>query len=204
MNQRRFRTSGPWSARRWGRWTATFVGFPLAGVVARGAVGNIDGASAAALGGLVGGLTLGTLQATIGGLARGQRVRWVLGTGVGLAVGLTAGAAAIDYRTDAASLVLLGAISGAVVGAAQAASSVMGAADRLRWMLATPVLWAVGWLITANVIVDADRQHAVFGASGALAVSLLSGLLAERWTHMKTQTASSRSESHAACVVGVS
>lgn len=204
MNQRRFRNSGQWSTRRWARWTATFVGFPLAGVVARGAVGNIDSLSAAALGGLVGGLTLGTLQATIGGLARGQRIRWVLGTGAGLAVGLTAGAAAIDYRTDAASLVALGAITGAVVGAAQAASSVMGAADRLRWMLATPVLWAVGWLITANVIVDADRQHAVFGASGALAVSLLSGLLAERWTHMTTQTASSSSESHAACVVGVS
>ena len=72
MNQRRFRNSGQWSTRRWARWTATFVGFPLAGVVARGAVGNIDSLSAAALGGLVGGLTLGTLQATIGGLARGQ------------------------------------------------------------------------------------------------------------------------------------
>ena len=104
MNQRRFRNSGQWSTRRWARWTATFVGFPLAGVVARGAVGNIDSLSAAALGALVGGLTLGTLQATIGGLARGQRIRWVLGTGAGLAVGLTAGAAAIDYRTDAASL----------------------------------------------------------------------------------------------------
>ena len=49
--------------------------------------------------------------------------------------------------------------------------------DRALWTLATPVLWAGGWLITSQVIVDADRQHAVFGASGALAVSALAGVL---------------------------
>ena len=33
--------------------------------------------------------------------------------------------------------------------------------DRVLWAVATPVLWAGGWLITSQVIVDADRQHAV-------------------------------------------
>ena len=49
--------------------------------------------------------------------------------------------------------------------------------DRVLWAVATPLLWAGGWLITSQVIVDADRQHALFGSSGALAVSALAGVL---------------------------
>ena len=71
----------------------------------------------------------------------------------------------------------MGAICGAAVGVAQALSVPMRRVDRVLWAVATPVLWAGGWLITSQVIVDADRQHAIFGASGALAVSALAGVL---------------------------
>lgn len=156
---------------------ATFIGFPLAGVTARAVAGNIDDAPAAALGGLAGGLVLGAVQATIGGIERDGRLRWTAATGLGLATGLTAGAAAVGYDTDAASLVAMGALSGAGVGVAQAASIRLRPRDRVAWALATPVLWAGGWLITSQVIVDADRQHATFGSSGALVVSALAGIL---------------------------
>ncbi len=188
----------PWhltqkSRGAWARWAATFVAFPIAGVAARLAVGNISDAPAAALGGLVGGATLGALQASIGGIAPGQRARWTLGTSVGLAIGLCAGAATIGYRTDTASLVVLGAVSGAAVGLAQAFSTRIRAEDRLRWALATPLLWAGGWLVTANVIVDAERQHALFGSSGALLVSVLAGVLAKRWNGSATSNPSATS-----------
>jgi hypothetical protein len=39
------------------------------------------------------------------------------------------------------------------------------------------VLWSLGWLITSQVIVDAERQHSVFGSSGALTVSVIAGVL---------------------------
>ena len=52
MSRRRFET------KRWARWLGTFVGFPLAGVAARAVAGDIDTAGAAAMGGLVGGLSL--------------------------------------------------------------------------------------------------------------------------------------------------
>ena len=71
----------------------------------------------------------------------------------------------------------MGAISGAGVGLAQALSIPMGLRDRVLWAVATPVLWAGGWVITSQVIVDADRQHAVFGSSGALVVSAVAGVL---------------------------
>src|SRR5690349_13904140 len=98
--------------QRWGRWVGTFVGFPLAGVAARAAVGGIDDAGSAVVGGLVGGVVLGAAQATIGGIGRSMRLRWTVATGSGLAVGLGLGAAAVGYRTDTASLVAMGAISG--------------------------------------------------------------------------------------------
>jgi hypothetical protein len=163
--------------KKWGRWVGTFIGFPLAGVAARLAAGNIDTASAALLGGLAGGVVLGAVQAVIGGIERTDRFRWVGATGAGFAVGLTAGAGIVGYRTDTASVVVMGAISGAAVGLGQALSIPMRRLDRIVWATATPALWAGGWLITSQVIVDAERQHAMFGASGALAVSAIAGVL---------------------------
>jgi hypothetical protein len=162
---------------RWGRWLGSFVGFPLAGVTARLVAGNIDSATAAVLGGVAGGVVLGTGQAFIAGVPAADRVRWIAATGFGLGVGLTAGAATVGYRTDTASLVVMGAISGLAVGLAQGFSIAMRTTDRVLWAVATPLLWAGGWAITSQVIVDADRQHAVFGSSGALAVSAVAGIL---------------------------
>ena len=162
---------------RWARWLGTFVGFPLAGVAARAAVGGIDSVGAATLGGLAGGLVLGAAQATIGGLRAEDRLRWIGATGVGLASGLAVGASTVGYRTDTASLVVMGALSGAAVGIVQALAVPLRRLDRLAWIVATPALWAGGWMITSQVIVDADRRHAIFGSSGAVAVSALAGVL---------------------------
>lgn len=162
---------------RWARWLATFVGFPAAGVTARLCVGDIDDLAAAARGGLAGGAVLGLVQAFVGGIAREQRMRWAVATACGLSLGLAAGAALVDYATDAAGLALMGAVCGAFVGVAQALATPIATRDRKTWAVATPALWALGWLVTSQVIVDADRHHAVFGSSGALLVSAISGVL---------------------------
>jgi hypothetical protein len=163
--------------KRWGRWVGTFVGFPLAGVAARVVAGNIDSTTAAVVGGLAAGAVLGVVQVGIGGIDAGDRLRWIGATSVGLAAGLGVGASVVGFDTDTASLVLMGAVTGAGVGIAQAASIPMRPIDRVAWAVATPALWAGGWLLTSQVIVDADRQHALFGSSGALAVTLLAGVL---------------------------
>jgi hypothetical protein len=170
------RTDGA-KVKRWARWLGTFVGFPLAGVAARLVVGDIDDTMAAVTGGLVGGAVLGIVQVGIGGIEPGVRARWVAATAVGLAVGLGLGARAVGFDTDASSLVVMGGVSGAAVGIAQAFAVPMRALDRALWAVSTPILWAIGWLITSQVIVDADRHHAVFGSSGAVVVSAATGLL---------------------------
>lgn len=159
------------------RWAPTFLGFPLAGLAARAVAGSIDDLASALAGGLAAGVVLGAVQALALGHHLAGRGRWVLATGVGMAVGLGLGAAAVGYDTDASSLVVMGALTGAGVGVAQAAVLRASARRRAAWAVATPCLWALGWWITSMVIVDADRQHANFGASGALVVTLLGGLL---------------------------
>src|SRR5262245_20677684 len=118
--------------RRWGRWMGTFVGFPLAGVAARGVAGAIDTTTAAALGGLAGGVVLGAVQAALG-IDRAERGRWIAATAVGLSAGLALGAEVVSHRTDASSLVVMGVISGAGVGLAQALSISMRGVDRVLW-----------------------------------------------------------------------
>lgn len=165
---------------RWARWLGTFIGFPLAGIAARAVAGDIDAAGAATIGGLAGGAVLGLVQAGVGGMDPADRLRWAAATAAGLGTGLLAGAGAVGYRTDTASLVVMGAVSGAAVGVAQALAVPMRAVDRLLWALATPVLWAAGWAITSQVIVDADRHHATFGSSGALVTAAVAGVLHAR------------------------
>ncbi|CAN5751615.1 hypothetical protein BH10ACT1_BH10ACT1_13310 [soil metagenome] len=176
----RARIPRPADVRRWARWVGAIAGFPAAGLAARLVAGDIDSVGAAAVGGLAAGLVLGSAEVTIGGAARDDRARWVLATGVGFAGGLAAGAAAVGYRTDAASLALMGAFTGAGVGVAQAASIPMRTVDRIVWAVSVPVLWALAWTITANVIVDADRRHAAFGLSGALVANAFTGILHAR------------------------
>jgi hypothetical protein len=170
-------TAHRFDKRKWARWVGTFIGFPLSGVVARLAAGDIDTVTAAGIGGLAGGATLGAFQAWIGGMPAEDRSRWVAATAVGLAVGLAAGAGTVGYQTDTASLVVMGAVSGAFVGLAQALSVPMRRIDRILWATATPVLWAGGWLATSQIIVDADRQHAMFGGPGSLVVAAIAGVL---------------------------
>ena len=159
------------------RWMGTFIGFPLAGLAARAVAGNIDDLRSATIGGLAAGAVLGAVQSV--GMRRDRRrpEAWIAATAIGFAAGLAIGASAVNYDTDAASLAVMGALTGLGVGVAQALVLVGSRTQQIAWATATPALWALGWLITSQVIVDADRQHANFGASGALVVTALSGLV---------------------------
>jgi hypothetical protein len=163
--------------RMWGRWALTFIGFPLAGLAAKGATGPIDSATAAVVGGLAAGVVLGGVQSLALRVSGERRLAWAGVTAVGMAAGLVAGASAVGFETDTASLVVMGALTGAGIGVAQALVLPGSGVRRLVWALATPALWALGWLITSRVISDVDAQYANFGASGALVCAVLGGVV---------------------------
>jgi hypothetical protein len=156
---------------------AALLGFPIGGEIANVIVGRIDSAGAALAGGLIAGGVIGAAQ----WLALRPLVSWIwiAATSVGMAAGLAIGAAVVDYGIGRGDLVIMGALTGVVVGGLQALvlarQRISGAA---WWAVANPPAWALGWLVTSYVITkNVEEQFTNFGASGTLLFALLTSLL---------------------------
>jgi hypothetical protein len=160
------------------RWMATFLGFPLGGVIPWLVLGPVDSLGPALAGGLVTGGILGTVQAW--GLGRSRRftTRWTAATAGGLTIGLGVGAASVDYDTTLTALVIQGAVCGLAVGIAQGlVLRLQLGALALAWPPFLAGAWAVGWAVTTAAGIGVDEQFTVFGSSGALVVALLTSAL---------------------------
>jgi hypothetical protein len=169
-------TSTPSFLRTWLIWTAATLVFPLAGLAGTAVAGRVDSPLSALTGGAVVGLIIGTGQAVLS-RRRLDPHRWIPATTVGMGLGLFLGAAAVDYRTSLTDLMLMGAITGLLLGAAQTAALPRRTQSRWVWTATMPVVWALGWAATTLIGVNVDSQFTVVGLSGALTVSALSGLL---------------------------
>ena len=141
-------------------------------------VGRVDGLGPALAGGLLTGAILGAVQAWAMGQTAPRALAWILATAVGLMAGLAVGAALVDYRTDLGSLVVQGAVGGALAGVAQAVVLVprLGALA-LVWPLYLSGTFALGWAVTTSAGIDVDQQFTIFGSSGALVATLLTVVL---------------------------
>jgi hypothetical protein len=161
---------------RWAWPVAILVGFPIGGLVANVIVGKIDSVGAALAGGLIAGAIIGAAQ----WLALRSLVPWVwiVATSVGMAAGLTAGAALVDYGISRGDLALMGAVTGLAVGGLQAFLLARRGSGALWWVAVNPPAWALAWFVTTFVITRNVKEHfAVFGASGALVFALLTWLV---------------------------
>jgi hypothetical protein len=162
--------------RTWLLWTAGALAFPLAGLAGTGVAGRVDSPIAALVGGAVAGLVIGVAQAM---LSRGRLDirRWAPATSIGMGLGLLLGAVTVGYETSLADLVLMGALTGVVLGVAQALALPRQIHRRWAWAAAMPALWALGWTVTTLGGISVDHQFTIFGAYGALTFSALSGVL---------------------------
>jgi hypothetical protein len=106
-------------ARRLWLWpVAVLVSFPIGGYLADLGVDGVDSVWAALVGGLIAGLIIGAAEWFA--LRRWVSWLWIAETSIGIAAGLTAGAALVDYGISRGDLLLMGAITGLGVGALQA------------------------------------------------------------------------------------
>jgi len=164
-------------------WAAVALAFPVAGLIGRAAAGDVDAVGAALIGGALTGAGLGLAQWLAARDMFGEWPVWVGASAVGYGVGLAAGAALVGYDTGLGSLAAMGAVSGAMLGAAQGLALAAHGRQRLAvaWATAMPALFAIGWSVTTLGGIDVDRQFTVFGAYGAVVFALLSGLLLARF-----------------------
>lgn len=163
--------------RLWVWPVAVLVSFPIGGLIADLVVDGVDSVGTALAGGLIAGTIIGAAEWFA--LRRWVSWLWIAATGVGMAVGLTAGAALVDYEIGRGDLALMGALTGVGVGVLQA---LVLARDRISgawwWAVANPPAWALGWFVTSYVIsANIDDRFTNFGASGALVFALLTWLV---------------------------
>ena len=163
--------------RAWLLWTAGFLAFPLAGLAGTAVAGRVDDPVAAPLGGPSTGA--GDRHRPGAWSARGRLPPAALDPGHRARHGRSASARclAVGYRTSLADLALMGALTGAVLGIAQALALPRRARLRWLWAATMPVLWALGWTATTAGGLAVDDQFTVFGANGAVTFTALSGLL---------------------------
>ena len=152
--------------RTWLIWTAGFLAFPVVGLAGTAVAGRVATPVATLLGGAA--------------------------TAIGMGLGLLLGAVTVGYRTSLADLALMGALTGLVLGVAQAIALPHHTQLRWAWAAALPFLWALGWTVTTLAMVTVDEQFTVFGASGAVTFSALSGLLLHRLLPCRTDASPDR------------
>jgi hypothetical protein len=172
-------------------WCLTFLGFPVGGLVAEAIVGPIDAVWVAVAAGAIAGMAIGAAQWLV--LRRvGIDARWIALTSAGLAVGLGVGVAIFDYGTSVGELAVLGAVSGLCMGAAQWLALRHQVGASVLWIPGIAALWAIGWMITTSIGVDVESKWAVFGASGAITVTVLSGGLLWLLSRLSSRTGNGR------------
>jgi hypothetical protein len=165
--------------KAWLLWTAGFLAFPIAGILATALTGRINDVGSALLGGLVAGAVIGTGQWLVARRLLDPRT-WIPATAVAMSIGLAIGAWVVGYGTSLGELALMGFITGIPLGAAQAYLLRDRLANAWVWAAAVPLLWALGWTVTTAGGISVDQQFAVFGAYGAITFMALSGILLDR------------------------
>lgn len=176
--------------RVWAWPLAALLGFPIGGWIANVVVGPVDSVGAAIAGGLLAGAVIGVAQ----WFALKQFVPWIWigATSLGMAVGLSVGASVVDYGISRGDLMLMGAITGLVVGGLQTlVLARQGIAGAAWWAAVNPAAWALAWLVSSYVIsANIDERFTNFGASGTLLYALVTGLLLA-WLFRRTESRAS-------------
>ena len=99
------------NVKAWLLWTAGFLAFPIAGVLAEALTGRINDFSSAVVGGMVAGAVIGTGQWLVARRLL-DAPTWIPATALAMGIGLAVGAWVVGYGTSLGELALMGAITG--------------------------------------------------------------------------------------------
>ncbi len=163
------------------RWLIAIVAYPLGGFLGHAVAGPASTILAALVSGVLAGAVIGLAQALALKLEWRSLLRWTVTTAVGLGLALGGVTGVLGQIADMSDAVVLGIISGLLLGAGQAlVLHRMGIARSWAWVAASTIAWGSGWLITTGIGVDLAAGWPVYGLSGAIASQLITGLVVWR------------------------
>jgi hypothetical protein len=162
--------------RFWLFWGLAFLGFPIGGFLANVLVGAVTDPVRAGLAGALTGAVLGVAQWLVLKSRLPLPIWWVAATGAGMAVGLAIGTAWLGAETTGDALLWRAAATGVCLGIAQWLVLRPLVPQAALWIAAVGLGWVVGWSVTRGAGIDLSLRWSVFGATGALAFQLLTGL----------------------------
>lgn len=163
----------------WVAWTATFISFIAGGAVAWAVSGPVLDAWSGLFAGAIAGAVIGLAQwLALRSLLPGSLgAQWAAATTLGVSIGVAAGAALVSYRVGGTDIAAMGFVTGISVGALQAWVLKDRVGASWRWLLLSPPLWAVSWLITWGIGIDMSFHWPVFGLAGAIFYTVIAGLV---------------------------
>lgn len=157
-----------------GRWLLAFLGFPMGGGLTYLIIGGIDDPLKGVLGGAVAGACIGGAQWLAFRQSKNRDVRWIAVTSAGLAAGVGLSTALFTTATDTASIVNRAAVTGLILGLAQAFMLQRKGGASVIWAITVALAYTVAWPVTRLVIKDnVQMDFVVFGSSGAILFQLI-------------------------------
>jgi hypothetical protein len=169
--------------RFWGGWGLAFLGFPLGGLAASAlvwAAGAATGGVGPVVEGALAGAATGAVVGAAQWLALSRRLplapRWIAATSAGAAVGMALGSGLLGTGAADSTVLLRALVTGAGIGLAQALALRDVTNRAPAWGVVVALGWVLGWVISSKVVGVDLGPWAVFGAGGALAYQLLTGL----------------------------
>jgi hypothetical protein len=172
--------------RDYAKWVAVFLAFMIGGFVGRLIANPADGFVFAFITAAVAGAIIGLGQ----WLALGRdvpAVRWVGATAIGLGVSFVIVQALGATSNSAATII--GAVTGLGVGIAQSLVRSHRIPPAAVWIPTMTVAWAIAWVVTTSIGVQASAGWPVVGLSGALVAQLLTGVVLMTMRGRRTQPA---------------
>jgi hypothetical protein len=160
--------------RDYAKWVAVFLAFMIGGFVGRLIANPADGFVFAFIAAAVAGAIIGLAQ----WLALGRNisaVRWIGATALGLGASFVI-VQALGATTNSAALII-GAVTGLGVGIAQSLVRSEQMPPAAIWIPTMGVAWAIAWVVTTSIGVQASAGWPVVGLSGALTAQLLTGVV---------------------------
>ncbi len=157
-----------------GRWLLAFLGFPIGGGLTYLIIGAVDSPLKGVVGGALAGAVIGGAQWLALRHNKTLDTSWIVITSAGLAAGVGLSLAVFGTAADPTTITSRAALTGIMLGAAQAYVLRRNGGAAILWVLFVAVAYTIAWPVTSMVIKDnVSMGYVVFGSSGAILFQLI-------------------------------